>query len=196
MDANTVIISPTYGKLYFDAVFKVEHSKELTLTSHPIQSGASIVDHSYFEPETVTLEIGYSDVHGEVGSADHSLNAFKQLEAIMEAREPIILVTRIENYPTMVITGLSVPDEVSMMFGVKAQVSLTSVNIVYAQIVSVQNKVKSGKGGGNKVNDGDITDESLEEVDSRSLLLKLLQYVSNYDPTQYSWYSQSTTTKQ
>ena len=166
--ANTVIISPTQGELYFDAVFKVEHKRELTITTHPIQSGASIADHSYFEPETVSMEIGYSDVHGEVGSAAHSLNAYKKLETIMEEREPVTLVTRLKSYPNMVITGLSVPDEQSIMFGVKATVDLTSVKIVYAQIVSVERKVCSGKQ--NKNEDGEINAESVSPLEEMSFM--------------------------
>ena len=166
--ANTMIDSPTHGLFYFDAVFKAEHERELTLTSHPIQSGAAITDHSYFEPSTVSLEVGYSDAMSAVGEENHSINALTKLEEIMRESEPVSLVTRIKTYRNMIITALSIPDEFAFMYGARASITFQQVEIVYAQIVTVQKKVSSGK---SKPKDDEINNDSLPPVDEKTSTL-------------------------
>ena len=58
---TTMIVSPTYGRFIFDAVFSTDHSANATVTQHPVQSGASISDHAYMEPDEVSVEIGMTD---------------------------------------------------------------------------------------------------------------------------------------
>src|ERR1035441_3313258 len=46
---------------FFDAVFSVDHYTVRRFTDHPIQSGASVVDHSYQLPDRVIMEVAFSD---------------------------------------------------------------------------------------------------------------------------------------
>lgn len=168
---NTMLVSPTHGDIVFDAVFKTNHNVELEVTQHPVQYGASITDHSYFNPELLDFEFGYSDVMGQMGEVNHSVNAYTLLREIMAEREPLTVVTRLKQYEDMLITRLSVPDEVGQMYGLKGEIRLQQVMIVEAAIVKVQTKITSSKSGGKTAsNTATSTEESLTEVDNRSYL--------------------------
>lgn len=143
---TTMIDSPTYGHFIFDAVFSTNHSANLTLTTHPVQSGASVADHAYMEPDEVTIEIGMTDTALGV-ETNHSVNAFAQLRQLMEAREPLTLVTRLKTYQNMVITSISAPDDYTTMHSLRASIYLTQVKIVDVSVVRVQEVTTSSKSG-------------------------------------------------
>lgn len=141
---TTMIVSPSYGRFVFDAVFGTDHSANLTVTQHPVQSGASISDHAYMEPDEVSIEIGMSDAAiGAPGGDGRSVNAFTQLRAIMEKREPVTLVTRLKTYPNMLITSMSAPDDYKTMHALRASIYFQQINIVSVSTVTVQEMVTS-----------------------------------------------------
>lgn len=163
----TMIDSPTFGRVLFDAVFRVEHTMNVTMTKHPVQTGASISDHAYLEPDEVTLEIGMSD--STIGSQDnHSVNTYTLLRKIAEAREPVTLVTRLHSYPNMLITSLSVPDDYTTMHGMKASVYFAAVNIVDVAVTRVQEVASgsksSGGGGSSKKSSGSSKNSSSKKT--------------------------------
>lgn len=140
---QTMIISPTYGDIVFDAVFRANHDFTVVATEHPIQSGASITDHAYIEPEKVTLSVGMSDVMGDTDG--RSADMFKQLKDMMRLREPVTIVTRFGSYTDMLLVQLTVPDEHLIMTGLKAELTFQHIEIVTAQIVKVQARIMSSK---------------------------------------------------
>lgn len=141
----TLINSPTFGQFVFDAVFSTEHSSNITVTQHPVQSGASVSDHAYREPDEVRLEIGMSDAAVFAGDTSHSVNAYTQLRAIMEQREPITLITRLRTYQNMVITSMTVPDDYTTMNALKASIALQEVRIVSVATIRVQQTISGSK---------------------------------------------------
>ena len=166
---NTMLVSPTHGNFVFDAVFKTNHTTELETTSHPVQYGASITDHSFFQPEEVEFEFGFSDAMADVGVINHSVNAYSSLQEIMREREPLTLVTRLRRYDDMLIVQMSIPDEHAQMYGLKGSLKLKQIVIVEAAVVKVQTKISSSKGGSSS-KAAVVTEESLTEVDNRSYL--------------------------
>lgn len=141
---QTMIDSPTYGQLIFDAVLSAEHKSSATVTSHPVQYGAQVTDHAINEPDEVMLSIGMSDVM-TVAETDHSINAFRRLKQIKEKREPVTLVTRMGRYENMIITSLSVPDDYTTMFGMKANIIFSHIEIVQVAVVTIQQTVSASK---------------------------------------------------
>lgn len=143
---TAMIVSATYGQFVFDAVFSTDHTTSLTLTQHPVQSGAAISDHAYIEPDEVSLEIGMSDtVADAAGVGEHSVNAYARLREIMQAREPLTLITRLRTYPNMVITSISAPDDYKTMHALRANVYLQQVNVVAVSTMSIQQTVSGSK---------------------------------------------------
>lgn len=149
---TTMIVSPTYGRFVFDAVFSTDHSANLTATQHPVQTGASISDHAYMEPDEVSVEVGMTDTAASVsGGASRSVNAYTQLRAIMELREPVTLITRLKTYRNMLITSISAPDDYKTMNALRASIYFQQINMVSVSTVTVQETVTSSKTSTSKV---------------------------------------------
>lgn len=142
----TMIVSPTYGRMVFDAVFSTDHSASLTVTQHPVQSGSSVADHAFMEPDEVSIEIGMTDVAAIAsGGASRSVNAYAQLRSIMELREPVTLVTRLKVYRNMLITSMSAPEDYKTMHALRAAIYFQNINMVNVSTVTVQETVTSSK---------------------------------------------------
>ncbi|MDR1599457.1 MAG: hypothetical protein LBS11_06270 [Oscillospiraceae bacterium] len=108
---KTLIISPTLGRLLFDAVLKVDHSMNVTVTQHPAQYGAAVADNAFLEPEQPSIDIGMSDVMTSLdtiagASANRSVTAYEALRGIAQRREFITLVTRLRTYQNLLITSI------------------------------------------------------------------------------------------
>lgn len=124
--------------LVFDAVFRVEHSRDLRLTEHPIQTSASspvssITDHAYRMPGRVRLEIGMSDAMQSyasdmwTGKASKSVAAYQTLVDLQQQRRLVTLTTRLETYQHMIIDRISPTDDAKTAHGLRATVSLREV---------------------------------------------------------------------
>lgn len=146
MSTTTLINSPSFGRFSFDAVLRADHMSSVTITQHPVQTGASVSDHAYSEPDEVTLEIGMSDAAVSAGT-NHSVNAYAQLRAIMSKREPVTLVTRLHSYKNMVITSMSAPDDYMTMNALKATIYFRQIEMVSVSTVTVQQKVSASASG-------------------------------------------------
>ena len=147
MSSLTMIVSPSYGRFTFDAVFRTDHMANVTVTQHPVQTGAAISDHAYSEPDEVTLDIGMSDAVTYAGT-NHSINAYSQLRAIMDKREPVTLITRLRSYKNMVITSMSAPDDYTTMNALKATIYFRQVEMVSVSTITVQQKVTASSSSG------------------------------------------------
>jgi hypothetical protein len=144
---STLIVSKTYGNVFFDAVFNTDHSAHMTLTQHPVQAGAAITDHAYPEPEEVVMEIGMSDAALVVGASaqSRSVVAYQGLLLLMEKREPFTLITRLRTYENMMITSISAPDDYTTMNALRATIIMQKINIVTLSTLRIQQTVSSSK---------------------------------------------------
>lgn len=166
---TTMIVSPTYGQFIFDAVFMTNHSANATVTQHPVQSGTSISDHAYMEPDEVSIDIGMTDTAASVsGGASHSVNAYTQLRAIMELRELVTLVTRLRTYRNMLITSISVPDDYRTMYALRASIVFQQINVVSVSTVTVQETVTSSKTTTNKASSSKTSSSSASKASTSS----------------------------
>lgn len=134
---TTMIDSPTYGLVMFDAVFNTQHDLGVTITQHPVQTGASIADHAFTNPYEVSCEIGMTDVTVGVGH-DHSVNTYAMLVELMERKEPFTLITRLKTYRNMLVTAISSADDYTTQHALKAQIYFQRINIVKVSTVKVQ----------------------------------------------------------
>lgn len=132
---------------FFDAVLNVSTEHAATITSHPVQSGANISDHMYLEPVQISMEIGMSDamasmVRGQwVGAYTKSISAYRKLCELQAARIPFTVLTRLNQYPNMVIRSISVNDNAQTLYGLRATVNLQQLIIanVASEKVSARN---------------------------------------------------------
>ena len=60
---NAVIYTKTnIGGLFFDCYVSFSHNSELEITSHQVETGANISDHSYVKPKTLVVEVMMSEL--------------------------------------------------------------------------------------------------------------------------------------
>ncbi len=141
--AQLALCKTNIGGLFFDAVISVSTEHTATITSHPVQLGANISDHMYLEPISITMEIAMSDamdsmVYGQWnGGYTKSVSAYRMLCDLQARRIPITVLTRLNQYPDMVIESISVNDDYKSLYGLRATVSLKQVFVAEATIDTV-----------------------------------------------------------
>lgn len=140
------------GGLFFDAVFSTTTSHTATVTSHPVQNGANISDHMYDNPVSISMEIGMSDamatmVSGQFCSAyTKSVSAYRELVKLMQSHQPITVLTRMNQFPNMVIQGITVEDGPNTLTGLRANVNMQQIIMasVATEKVSARNWTSAG----------------------------------------------------
>jgi hypothetical protein len=124
-------------KMYFDAVFRTEHLSARQITSHPVQTGANISDHSYKIPSTLSMDVGVSDVMANFNpmglifsnAKSKSVNAFEELLKIQDSGNPITVYTRLKKYENMIIERVSAREDAKTLYELRAQIQLQEVII-------------------------------------------------------------------
>lgn len=140
-----IYVKTNVGGYFFDAYLQITHTASITVTEHPVETGASISDHSYINPAVLEMQIGMSDVATSIvsgqfeasGASSRSVAAFLVLEELMKNRVPLQVVTRLKVYQNMLITNISVPDDFLTVFGLKATVTFQEVFVAVVKTVKI-----------------------------------------------------------
>ena len=138
-----VLVQTNVGGLFFDGIMSTETEERLTITSHPVQSGANISDHAYREPTTISMEIYMSDVMasrqpGQFNSFfEKSVSAYRRLVDLQRSRIPMSVHTRLGTYQNMLIESVSAPDDASTQNGLRCTVSMREVLVATVAKVKV-----------------------------------------------------------
>ena len=144
--AQMIGVQTNLGGYFFDAVLKTDHSSKLKITEHPVEEGASVTDHAYVEPQSLTMEIGMSDVcmsyiDGQfMQKSSRSVSAYEVLKQIQSSRIPLTVCTRLDVYENMLIETISAPDDYLTMFGLKATIGLREIIVVTTSTVALPNR--------------------------------------------------------
>jgi len=170
----------------FDAVPSEQHSGSNTVTSHPVEEGADISDHSRPEPDTVSLDIFISNTplsqeqmqraaqSGAVSAAKANDApswqpgyAEKMLQNLWDLKDSGTLVTAITSirgrvYRSTLIESISVPRDAKVLDAVRATIGLKKVRIVKNKLTRAV--VSRDKRVGAKVKTGNQT-PGQDEVD-------------------------------
>jgi hypothetical protein len=156
--AELILVKTNIGGLFFDAVLRLEHTSTLTITQHPVETGAAITDYAYRNPAQLIMDISMSDVMSDWvegqfvgGGQSRSVNAFQLLKAIQNSRVPVSVITRLNNYDNMLIETIVSTDTKDTQFGLKATVTLKEIFVVYVTTVKISARPQTtdGTNGGN-----------------------------------------------
>lgn len=130
--------------LVFDAVFSTEHNSNLAITEHQIQTGADISDHAYKMADTLTFDIGMSDVMQKETfkniSGSRSVNAYNELLRLQADRLPLTVGTRLKTYKNMMVETVSTTDDSSTTYGLRATITLKEIFVVNVATVKVSER--------------------------------------------------------
>lgn len=132
-----VLAYSTSDKLFFDATISENHTSTMTKTEHAIETGSKITDHSYANPDELTLILMSSDVNEDDG---HSVETYKSLKTLQKSGEPLTVVTSMGSYKNMLITSLSAPRDSTSVHSVTATVMFEEMLIVSTETVSVEGR--------------------------------------------------------
>lgn len=133
-------------KLIFDAIFSTQHDTSLSITEHPVQSGASISDHAYEEAAKLTFDIGMSDVMqsyipGQFSdNSSRSISAYAKLRELQTLRLPLSVVTKLDSYSNMLVETISTVEDNKTTYGLRATVTLKQVFVVNVNTVKISER--------------------------------------------------------
>lgn len=102
------------GGIIPDVTIEEVSTDKLVVTKHPVERGAAVSDHSYKEPSTVTMRIGWSDsnsltrsiVSGSLfsGSVKSANDMYQDMLDLQVSGERFDLVTGKRTYTDMLLT--------------------------------------------------------------------------------------------
>ena len=165
------------GGYIFDAYLRVSHSRKLTITQHPVESGAAITDHSFEEPITFELEIGMTDTTlGKIPSQFSGLNllytnssvksravkAYDILVGMQKSRQPLEFVCRYGTF-NVVVEEISPEDDYTTKYSLRAQVKLKQIiqAVVSQKIVSANPEITTSINRGSQNSVDATTNDSI-----------------------------------
>ena len=127
-----------------DVVISEMHADQVSVTSHPIDTGADVSDHAIMQASVVTCVFGWSDSSRAINSAlDGSIlqgmettkDVYDKLLELMKARQPLRLSTGKRTYENVVITNLKTTSTVETESA--AIIEITFQEVFMAQAVTV-----------------------------------------------------------
>ena len=141
---NALVFCKTnIGGYFFDGFITVTHNKQLEITQNPVETGASIVDHAYVKPTTVTMKIIVSDAHASLVEGQFSdswsiaVSAWNVLKQLQEDRIPVSVLTKLDLYENMLIQNLQATDEANTYTTLSADVTLQEIPIARVRTVKI-----------------------------------------------------------
>ncbi len=102
------------GGLRFDAWLRLNQNSSLTITEHPVETGAAISDHSFRNPRRWSFDIGITDViPGSVagGSQSKAVNAYNTLVNLQLSRQLLTLRGKYGTYGNVLISDIDISDD-------------------------------------------------------------------------------------
>ncbi len=116
---NANVFTELPGLLIFDAVTQEEHGGESLITSHPVETGADVTDHSRPQPRTVSLVGVVSNrpivpLYVQGLYTTRAEDAHLTVEGWRQTGTLLTLSTSLETYENMMIRSVSVPRSSSM----------------------------------------------------------------------------------
>ena len=133
----TIIPSRAIGE--FTAYLTIEETTtdELTVSQHPIETGASIADHAYMKPAMVTASIAFADTESEPIA-----QTYQRLRDLQASRVPFDLVTGRRIYTNMLITSLANTVDASTANILIISIGMQQIAIVETQTLTVPPRPK------------------------------------------------------
>lgn len=143
---TTIAIGPVGGAMFpFDLAEAEEHSMQAEITDHPVEDGSDISDNIRIKPRELTLtNLVVSNTPTGAIATDPSrqlngtipppaTNAYNTILGWFNARQPLMVVTGLQKYPSMGIETVTIPVDAKNYGGLICTIHLK-------EIVIVQNK--------------------------------------------------------
>ncbi len=145
------------GPVELDAVLTEAHTNSVTMTTNPIESGASVTDHAVIEPKQLSITAIVSDTpiglaslgeiidqvtHNYGTSTEQNITrgsvAYNDMVTLMEQRELLEVQTELKLYQNMLITSLSTAQDKNTSRAVNMAIELREALITESEIVQLE----------------------------------------------------------
>lgn len=149
---------PVYIDGYpMDLAISETHGFEASVTEHPVERGADMVDHVRARPIEIELECVVSDTPIGAIATDPtrqaegqdaplpSEDAYARLQAIRDARQPVTIETSLGTWTSMALVMLSVPRSRETTGGLFFTATFRQVRVVETQRVTVRTAQPNAK---------------------------------------------------
>lgn len=128
---------------FFDGFMSVDYTHDLEVTSNPVETGASVSDHSYVKPAEIQMLIRMSDVHQSLvkgqfsGGWSRSVTAWNILKKIQTDRIPVLVGTQLGMYYNMLIKSLQAQEDQSTYRGLYVTATLVELPVARVKTVKI-----------------------------------------------------------
>ena len=98
-----------------DGFYAEQHKVSVSKTAYPVESGASVTDHAVREPNKLKLQGWVSDLMPAplaipwVSRSERGAGAWLEILRVMEAREPLTVITALAVYQNMLLVSAEAP---------------------------------------------------------------------------------------
>ena len=156
------------GPLVMHCVMEEGHTDDLEITEHPVEMGASINDHAFKRPATLTLRGGWSNSSQLAGGNENYVREmYAALLELQEAREPFDVVTGKRAYKNMLLQSVSMTTDETTEHALVVSCELKQVNIVETMETGIPpraNHRNPGATGGTGERGGKQAEESNRSI--------------------------------
>lgn len=134
--SESITISPQrmIETIIMDVTVEEAGIDELTITQHPVETNASITDHAYKNPATLTIRAGSSNSGEQSGGDEGYVTAlYARLLALQVSRVPFDVVTGKRRYSNMLFRSLGVTTDQASEAALMLSASFQEIIIVSTQ---------------------------------------------------------------
>jgi hypothetical protein len=141
-----IYVKTNVGGWFFDAFIRMDHTSKLRITENPVETGAAIADHSFMQPQELSMEILMSDAATSIvagqftGGWSRSVTGYQVLRELQRMRIPVNILTRLGLYKNMLIESISAPDDYKTLYSLRVSVIFREVIIAQVQTVKVSER--------------------------------------------------------
>ena len=156
---------------FFDGFITVDIKSELNITSNPVETGSSVVDHAYMQPKEIEMQIKMSDVLQSLvagqftGGWSRSANAYNVLTKMQQDRIPVAVLCRLGLFNNMLIKSITANDDSDTYQALDCKVVLVEIPIARVKTVEIssesQTTINTEMGKINALTTNDIQDQSI-----------------------------------
>ena len=127
----TIIPRRSIGPFTATVTLEEIASDDLEITQHPVQQGATITDHAYLKPATVSIKIMFN-------AADAPLaETYAKLRQLQASREPFDVVTGKRAYKNMLFKSLGQTNDAQTENVLSISAELQEIFIVQVETTTV-----------------------------------------------------------
>lgn len=126
------VLDKDFNQVFPDArPIKATVKEEAKLMEHPVETGASVVDHRVILPTEIELSC--------LLTSDEYADVYQQIRQIWKAGDTVSVQTRTDNYPSMVIYAMPHEETADLIEGVALILQLRE--IIYVDVQFTERKI-------------------------------------------------------